>query len=116
MKLVRFLLLRKAYPVAPFAGAWIEISVGSGIGSQVRSLPSRERGLKFIGDRYDESDEAVAPFAGAWIEIKVQKQRKKLTNVAPFAGAWIEIFFTSSSQPIRSVAPFAGAWIEIGRA
>ena len=33
--------------VAPFAGAWIEICVKADMGQRKRSLPSRERGLKF---------------------------------------------------------------------
>ena len=34
--------------VAPLAGAWIEIFLGSGLPSEgIVSLPSRERGLKF---------------------------------------------------------------------
>ena len=58
--------------VAPFAGAWIEISVmGRGM-------------LKLV---------AVAPFAGAWIEIMGEKKSYPALSVAPFAGAWIEIPF-----------------------
>ena len=57
----------------------------------LRSLPSRERGLKFedliIEDKYDQ----VAPFAGAWIEIHKGANSERLSKVAPFAGAWIEI-------------------------
>ena len=79
--------------VAPFAGAWIEIlSYLLQLVGIVASLPSRERGLKFIkntfGIKFDRSlpsrerglkwfvyaakitGEVVAPFAGAWIEIK----------------------------------------------
>ena len=36
----------------------------------LRSLPSRERGLKFIYKQQEEQLAAVAPFAGAWIEIE----------------------------------------------
>ena len=35
------------------------------------SLPSRERGLKSIRNRYHVVNNFVAPFAGAWIEIVV---------------------------------------------
>ena len=56
--------------VAPFAGAWIEIST--------RSSP--------------RSACSVAPFAGAWIEITLNQRLCRLESpVAPFAGAWIEI-------------------------
>ena len=34
--------------VAPFVGAWIEILLKSYMESKVRSLPSWERGLKFV--------------------------------------------------------------------
>ena len=33
--------------VAPFAGAWIEISNNINASIRIKSLPSRERGLKF---------------------------------------------------------------------
>ena len=37
------------YRVAPFAGAWIEIALDNGFIKLVHtSLPSRERGLKFV--------------------------------------------------------------------
>ena len=61
--------------VAPFAGAWIEIS----------------RSLIWFQGRF-----LVAPFAGAWIEISRSLfwfQGRFL--VAPFAGAWIEILHSS---------------------
>ena len=46
-----------ARPVAPFAGAWIEIKVAPSSGILVSlSLPSRERGLKCVG-YIDLSDE-----------------------------------------------------------
>ena len=77
--------------VAPFAGAWIEIA---GNGSDVvrpRSLPSRERGLKYFYYSTCDIPPAVAPFAGAWIEILNYYLAIDGTCVAPFAGAWIEI-------------------------
>ena len=55
--------------VAPFAGAWIEMS------PQLSSIFYRP----------------VAPFAGAWIEIKKVQDFSDKTGVAPFAGAWIEM-------------------------
>ena len=55
--------------VAPFAGAWIEMSVS------MVGFPSA----------------SVAPFAGAWIEIARMKVLFPPRMVAPFAGAWIEI-------------------------
>ena len=56
--------------VAPFAGAWIEIYSSRVLTNTHLSLPSRERGLKYrLGQEAFES-QIVAPFAGAWIEIK----------------------------------------------
>ena len=55
--------------VAPFAGAWIEIPVIDYHTNPSLSLPSRERGLKYVVDRINQRLHGVAPFAGAWIEI-----------------------------------------------
>ena len=101
-------------PVAPYAGAWIEIN----------------------GHMKDAGGIAVAPYAGAWIEINHLLGSFLGDGVAPYAGAWIEIVWNmtrstslSLSHPTRVrglksgcpnvfalqmyVAPYAGAWIEI---
>ena len=102
--------------VAPFTGAWIEITLVDV--------------LKKLG-------EMVAPFTGAWIEILIcpityaiscsrtlhgcvdwndDKNEVYLedVSVAPFTGAWIEIRLRSSRLALSTaVAPFTGAWIEI---
>ena len=57
----------------------------------LRSLPSRERGLKCSKDAVDGLDVHVAPFTGAWIEIPVLSSIHPAMRVAPFTGAWIEI-------------------------
>ena len=57
-------------PVAPLAGAWIEISDTQTLGTLT----------------------LVAPLAGAWIEIEDEWTYVfKEYTVAPLAGAWIEI-------------------------
>ena len=57
-----------------------------------RSLPSRERGLKSVQAILKTTVEGVAPLAGAWIEIVNDAERNvKGIAVAPLAGAWIEI-------------------------
>ena len=99
--------------VAPFAGAWIEISLISKFKKRSKSLPSRGRGLKFGIVALDLPYIDVAPFAGAWIEICPLEHLCYGGGVAPFAGAWIEILTGLSSVEKCSVAPFAGAWIEI---
>ena len=80
------------YFVAPFAGAWIEITIYTEDGTPLdgrtlrgcvdwntivgdvfvtspMSHPSRVRGLKYWRKNWKAKDERVAPFAGAWIEI-----------------------------------------------
>ncbi len=99
--------------VAPFVGAWIEIS---------ETL-----------DAYNYLK--VAPFVGAWIEMQYLSfiffiilspllwgrglkslccnTRQELLLVAPFVGAWIEIIRFYVDIVTAYVAPFVGAWIEI---
>ena len=69
MKLIKSKMPLILKTVAPFAGAWIEISL----------IPSLKKYW------------IVAPFAGAWIEISVSTDIPVSCAVAPFAGAWIEI-------------------------
>ena len=84
---------RIVWLVAPFAGAWIEIIHNTIAKNMIRpslpsrerglkflapsapplyakSLPSRERGLKFLSPTHNVFAGIVAPFAGAWIEIR----------------------------------------------
>ena len=77
--------------VAPFAGAWIEITPKIVFPATIKSLPSRERGLKWRTGTLLSYCDSVAPFAGAWIEINVTSISALRYPVAPFAGAWIEI-------------------------
>ena len=56
--------------VAPFAGAWIEITPNtSGLAFFIKSHPSRVRGLKSATTIAKVPVSLVAPFTGAWIEI-----------------------------------------------
>ena len=57
----------------------------------VKSLPSRERGLKSYASIVDCGILPVAPLAGAWIEMLLICKEMKILGVAPLAGAWIEI-------------------------
>ena len=59
--------------------------------AQAGSLPTRERGLKFMPKRAKGLTEMVAPYTGAWIEIHARKPRYSQICVAPYTGAWIEI-------------------------
>ena len=60
-----------AKPVAPLAGAWIEILCYGVLIALIRSLPSRERGLKCYTEWTLMNVKKVAPLAGAWIEISI---------------------------------------------
>ena len=65
-------LLFKSLIVAPFTGAWIEIRHGTKTKLFCfQSLPSRERGLKYRGQKRGDFGSQVAPFTGAWIEISL---------------------------------------------
>ena len=59
-----------------------------------RSLPSRERGLKYQKKLPTVESDHVAPLAGARIEIIYLKNKIRNDNVAPLAGARIEILLT----------------------
>ena len=63
------------------------------LAESVRSLPSRERGLKQSQCEWDRIIEDVVPFTGAWIETLNSLSAPLWVLVAPFTGAWIEIFF-----------------------
>ena len=47
--------------VAPLAGAWIEIQISFGAIRRIWSLPLRERGLKFDGDKIHETEVGRSP-------------------------------------------------------
>ena len=94
MKFNILIVWKRSSIVAPFAGAWIEIKVKGHDGNSLKSLPSRERGLKFQKSYIPVHMTIVAPFAGAWIEILKPTYGKYMITVAPFAGAWIEIPIT----------------------
>ena len=79
----------------------------------LRSLPSRERGLKLRRATEVYKPVIVAPLAGAWIEIVLHCPTLPPSLVAPLAGAWIEMFDWMGDNKGTDVAPLAGAWIEI---
>ena len=71
LKSVIIIVPRVSIDVAPFTGAWIEISI------------HRLRG---------SSDLRVAPFTGAWIEIFVQKQKRLVVLSLPSRGRGLKFF------------------------
>ena len=69
--------------------------MGEETGIFSKSLPLRERGLKFNHFRHVVPALIVAPLAGAWIEIVLRPAAHRSLKVAPLAGAWIEILLTA---------------------
>ncbi len=76
--------------VAPHAGAWIETFFRAHSLYRLRSLPTRERGLKLTAGAWGLVPDYVAPHAGAWIETSWDIRLRRWKEVAPHAGAWIE--------------------------
>ena len=77
------------------------------------SLPTRERGLKYLIYPPLNISFTVAPYAGAWIEIvnciPVDRVKRSLpTRERGLKYGWCVIPFVEGT-----VAPYAGAWIEI---
>ena len=70
----------------------------------IPSLPSRERGLKYIRDDTVSTPEEVAPLAGAWVEIDQTAADAKKTGVAPLAGAWVEITILNTIKNVVSTS------------
>ena len=87
----------------------------SGIGKYTvnMSLPSRERGLKYLCNNSGTPLQLVAPFAGAWIEIvKMNKDFRTVLSL-PSRERGLKFISLSLEHDQITVAPFAGAWIEI---
>ena len=81
--------------------------------SSEKSLPSWERGLKYLQMVLNNAAGKVAPLVGAWIEIDNLWPSCIAMVVAPLVGAWIEIDNEYSALNCAIVAPLVGAWIEI---
>ena len=77
--------------VAPHAGAWVEIAEQGKAPRPNKSLPTRERGLKYRLHLIRNQMCKVAPLVGAWVEIKEITLKALDKDVAPHAGAWVEI-------------------------
>ena len=90
-------LLKENTQVAPFAGAWIEITATpTSIWTNSTSLPSRERGLKFAIMSDDIEPDTSLPSRERGLKSLVRECLPWMVKVAPFAGAWIEIMVCSS--------------------
>ena len=77
--------------VAPFAGAWIEIAFSLTSATHYKSLPSRERGLKYPSIYISKNYFLSLPSRERGLKYNMEFDLRKIWDVAPFAGAWIEI-------------------------
>ena len=77
--------------VAPHAGAWIETSrrIRHGI-KTLRSLPTRERGLKLILVERQRGRDVSLPTRERGLKLRRDQIDMAVDLVAPHAGAWIE--------------------------
>ena len=87
------------FAVAPGEGAWIEIPEGGRAELAFKSLPVRERGLKYFVTNEYKQNYIVAPGEGAWIEISNFINVCLAVWVAPGEGAWIEMILNFQTWP-----------------
>ena len=100
--------------VAPFAGAWVEIDMACEDKHYAnKSLPSRERGLKYLRLVLNIKPHCVAPFAGAWVEIDTSDATAAVAESLPSRERGLKSEMEVSTNDQTWVAPFAGAWVEI---
>ena len=78
-------------PVAPHAGAWIEITGSTCYSGTALSLPMRERGLKYWNTAKLEGHFVSLPMRERGLKYCRTVHGQARTAVAPHAGAWIEI-------------------------
>ena len=76
------------------------------------SLPSRERGLKYLKEK-NRAERTVAPFAGAWIEICLRQEFVSGNWSLPSRERGLKLSVVAMIGHEIFVAPFAGAWIEM---
>ena len=77
--------------VAPYAGAWIETFSVERVQSKIlRSLPTRERGLKPFGDNIKSRIMWSLPTRERGLKPVISPLLFMQIMVAPYAGAWIE--------------------------
>ena len=106
-------IMHPAENVAPFAGAWIEMPKCKNTIRELKSLPSRERGLKYVTPfvyvRYSKS------LPSRERGLKLYRHRKKHGKIEslPSRERGLKSFAPALLQMLHLVAPLAGAWIEI---
>ena len=84
---------REGRSVAPLVGAWIEIKIAHRRAAAVSvSLPSWERGLKYVTIRRSTLQRMSLPSWERGLKSDIFFNLVNVWNVAPLVGAWIEIF------------------------
>ena len=101
------------YNVAPYTGAWIEITVSVDENGVVRVAPYTGAWIEIRGRRLNPCPLFVAPYTGAWIEITIRSYSWWLHLSHPTRVRGLKLFSTALFQQTKSVAPYTGAWIEI---
>ena len=98
-------------------GAWIEILKSSNtLTSLPSSLPSWERGLKFMILDFLRYRCGSLPSWERGLKWQSTTKKDRKPKVAPFVGAWIEMTQIAIFIVPAGVAPFVGAWIEMADA
>ena len=77
------------------------------------SLPSWERGLKFMKLALFDYRFWVAPLVGAWIEINTDGKHAYRVQSLPSWERGLKFVERKYCRICRAVAPLVGAWIEI---
>ena len=113
MKLEHIFVLLPARLVAPLVGAWIEICLFLLSVYLFLSLPSWERGLKFVSCNTVPTSYRSLPSWERGLKLRHNHLFSYLLFVAPLVGAWIEIENNKTKIYSATVAPLVGAWIEI---
>ena len=100
--------------VAPFAGAWIEILRGiRGLVMIPWSLPSRERGLKFLDLPVWGIRPASLPSRERGLKWKQCSSFRAVRMSLPSRERGLKSALHRGNSEKAAVAPFAGAWIEM---
>ena len=99
--------------VAPLAGAWIEISTLIIVPYPKKSLPSRERGLKSLGDLESVNVEQSLPSRERGLKCLDKHSRSLVEQSLPSRERGLKSLGDLESVNVEQVAPLAGAWIEI---
>ena len=94
-------------------GAWIEILAIPYEDFVSMSLPSWERGLKFLSPGLLGGGHMSLPSWERGLKLQTNQYLSEQVDVAPLVGAWIEISQRCAAYLDNNVAPLVGAWIEI---